>query len=247
MREFTFTIEYESGVDPVMDVCAAAPNLHVRSLGCHADEDSLWRLDRAIGPSKALSRLDAVFLDSGTCNDCLGASSCEGTKVYERIGRGRSSRTYYSRWPNDDRCRSVDRLAAKYLRPGIWRATREGRRYQWDLLVEGDDRVGLFYDAVQATQGEGTRFVFEHLREAIDWGDVVGATALPPDQRTAVEAAVRGDYYDEPRGTTVASLADELSVPTSTLSYRLRRAEARLVHAFVASHGHRRDALQPDW
>lgn len=239
MREFTFTIEYESDVDPMMDVCEAYPDLRIRSLDCHADDRSLWRLDRAIGPVNALAELDAVFLDSDTCNDCLDAPSCESEKVYERVGRGRSSRTYYSRWPNDDRCSSVDRLAATYLRPGVWRATREGSRYRWDLLVESDDRIGPFYDAVQTAHGEGRRFVFDHLREAVDWGDALGTTALSPDQRTAVETAVDNNYYDEPRGTTVASLADDLSVPTSTLSYRLRRAEARLVSAFVASHRHR--------
>ncbi|ELZ08665.1 helix-turn-helix domain-containing protein, partial [Natrialba aegyptia] len=40
-------------------------------------------------------------------------------------------------------------------------------------------------------------------------------------------------YYETPRQIDLSELADRLDVPRSTLSYRLRRAEATLASTFV--------------
>jgi predicted DNA binding protein len=48
-------------------------------------------------------------------------------------------------------------------------------------------------------------------------------------------AAVERGYYETPREITVEELAEELDLPRSTLSYRLRRAEAELVRSFVGT------------
>ncbi|ELY85169.1 bacterio-opsin activator HTH domain-containing protein [Natrialba taiwanensis DSM 12281] len=48
-----------------------------------------------------------------------------------------------------------------------------------------------------------------------------------------MQAAVEYGYYETPRQIDLSELADRLDVPRSTLSYRLRRAEATLASTFV--------------
>ena len=56
---------------------------------------------------------------------------------------------------------------------------------------------------------------------------------LSPEQDSALRAAVEQGYYKTPRAIETYGLAEKLDVPGSTLSYRLRRAEAQLAAAYV--------------
>jgi predicted DNA binding protein len=56
---------------------------------------------------------------------------------------------------------------------------------------------------------------------------------LPHEQREALRTAVGMGYYETPKATTVADVAEALDVPRSTLQYRLQRAEAWLARQFV--------------
>ena len=58
--------------------------------------------------------------------------------------------------------------------------------------------------------------------------------ALSAEQEAALRAAVEHGYYETPRTVDVSELADHLDVPRSTLTYRLRRAEAHLAERYVA-------------
>jgi predicted DNA binding protein len=60
------------------------------------------------------------------------------------------------------------------------------------------------------------------------------AEPVPPAQREALQAAIEHGYYETPRQIDLSDLAAIVEVPRSTLSYRLRRAEAQLVKQFVA-------------
>ena len=63
-------------------------------------------------------------------------------------------------------------------------------------------------------------------------GDRTGG--LSPEQAAALEAAVEHGYYETPRETDAGDLADLLDLPRSTLTHRLRRAEAHLAKRRVA-------------
>jgi predicted DNA binding protein len=41
-------------------------------------------------------------------------------------------------------------------------------------------------------------------------------------------------YYETPIETTLDAVADRLDLPRSTVSYRLRRAEAQLVESYLS-------------
>ena len=51
---------------------------------------------------------------------------------------------------------------------------------------------------------------------------------LPPPNRQILEKAVKSGYYDWPRKISLSALSETLSLPKTTLSYRLRRAEKEL-------------------
>ena len=72
MREFVFTIQYETESDPVMDVFIDYSELVSQSLACAVSSDSLWRLDRFRGPDSALDALDRVLFESERCEECIG-------------------------------------------------------------------------------------------------------------------------------------------------------------------------------
>ena len=67
------------------------------------------------------------------------------------------------------------------------------------------------------------------------------ANELSPEQRAALEAAVEHGYYETPREVTVDDLATRLEIPRSTLTYRLRRAEAYLAESYASENGFLRE------
>jgi len=65
---------------------------------------------------------------------------------------------------------------------------------------------------------------------------------LTDRQRTALRTAHLAGYFESPRGTTAEGVADALDITAPTLLYHLRRAERKLVAAFLSSEGDGDDA-----
>jgi len=130
---------------------------------------------------------------------------------------------------------SIQTLAGRYLPHGtLYCTTRREDRHGWRIFVRSDEKVGLLYDALGANLRSGLTFRMGHLRDAEGWGhDSLGSVALPPNQRTAMRAALDHGYYRTPRESTLDDLAAVLDIPRSTLSYRLRQAEERLVSGYL--------------
>jgi hypothetical protein len=104
--------------------------------------------------------------------------------------------------------------------------------------MRSDRNVGLLFDNLGARLRDGLSFRMGHLREAEGWQRTpLDDARLPPEQRLALERAVDAGYYETPRAVSLDELATDLDVPRSTLSYRLRRAEARLARTFVDRNG----------
>jgi predicted DNA binding protein len=62
-----------------------------------------------------------------------------------------------------------------------------------------------------------------------------GAPDLTARQAAVLRAAVESGYYERPRETTTADLADRFGLARSTLEEHLRRAERKVTTAFVAA------------
>ena len=236
MREFVFALEYDPGTNPVADVLATHGDATVRSLSCHVTPESLWRVDRAVGSDEALEALEAAYRDGDFFADCLVRDDCGADCQVDVLDRGSDGLVVYTYWDRTDECASVPHLAREYLGDGLLFETyREDRRYRWRIVLANGAPVGEFFDALSAEAGACAGI------DVLRWSEIdpESSTAtktgdgLSPAQRRAVLAAVDHGYYETPREIELTDLAEELEIPRSTLSYRLRRAEATFAKTYA--------------
>jgi hypothetical protein len=235
MREFVFTIEYETGADPTMDVFIEHPAAHARTITCQVSEHGMWRLERLAGPEAALERLDEHYTNPYHC-ECLGEQHCHTEWHGEVLDAEAGRRTVYCYRPEPGDCHSVPRLATDCLGDGaLFGAERRERLYEWRLLLPDDDGVRETYERLAAELRGGLSLTFRQLGDPGYWTEeAVTVAELPPEQRAALEAAVERGYYRTPREITLPDLADATGVPRSTLQYRLQRAEEWILTRFVS-------------
>ncbi|MDS0294846.1 helix-turn-helix domain-containing protein [Halogeometricum luteum] len=237
MREFAFTVTYEEGADHLMDVFIANPGLYARTVSCHATADTMWRVDEVTGPREALSAFDEQLARLDRCSNLRGMGGCPVDLSYEVLAKRPTSRVVYSRQSEGGDCRSVPYLAAAHLGDGtLCRAEQHGREYKWRILADEDAAVGAVYDELEANLRDGFELDFERLSRSPDWADDAGGD-LPLEQRKALELAVEHGYYRNPREKSLQEIAEAEGLPTSTLQYRLTRAEAWLATTFVSNGG----------
>lgn len=236
LREIVFTIEYQRGADPIMDVFIDYPDTIATSAACSVTRNSMWRLDRISGPTEALSTLDDVFLDPTYCNECLNAERCSKDHHYETVFRDTTNRLIYTYESGAEDCPSVPHLAMKHLGDGFFcEATRRENQYEWRILSPDGANVGELYDTIQSELPAGLRVNLRRLSTPTYWGNESAvATDLPHEQRDALKAAVKHGYYETPRAITVDELSEKLEIPQSTLQYRLQRATAWLANRFIS-------------
>jgi len=226
MREVEFVVAHEPGANPVADLLADHPAARLRSLACHVTEGALWRVDRATGPAAALDELETMA-GARYFTDCLVRDGCDGDWETTVLDRSEGSLLLYSYWERAPGCDSVPHLAREHFGDGVvldetWRE----RRQTWRVLAP-DGPVGTFVADVRAVTEADVEFerVSDPERERDE--------DLPPKQADALAAAVEAGYYETPRAVEAYELAEELGVPGSTLTYRLRRAEAWLAKQYV--------------
>ncbi|WP_254763507.1 helix-turn-helix domain-containing protein [Natrinema marinum] len=235
MREFVFALEYDPGTNPVADVLEANPDTTVRSLSCHVTPESLWRVDHATGSEAGIEALEAAYREPAYCADCLVRDDCGADCETQILDRSSDELVVYTYWDRTDVCTSVPHLALEYIGEGLLFETyREGRRYRWRIVLGSDAPIHDFFDALGEEVGECTGMEMLRLTDLDpDRDRFESDDELPPEQRDALRAAVERGYYETPRRIDLSDLADVLEIPRSTLSYRLRRAEASLATAFV--------------
>ena len=203
--------------------------------GCLGD-GRFWRVERLEGPSDALDRVTDRLRADPAGIDRLTERDCTADVTVEQLGRTKGTRELYVRVDRVDGCKTVYTLAARYADPdALFEFERAGGTETWRVLLNDDGTAGVLYDAIQAVLRPGIRFEFGHVGEPSGWRtELVSHLDIPSEQRSALDLAVERGYYETPRQVTLDELAETLDWPRSTLSYRLRRAEARLVKAFSA-------------
>lgn len=233
MRELTFGLAHDQGVDPVVDAFHEHGALRMRSEHCGWAAGTYWRVDRAEGPAAGLDALDERYRDGSGCHDPLVDDEAVQDRTVETLRSTANERVYYARWELDEGSHPVPGLAIAEVGPGVvFETTHEDGEQWWRLLLRSDRGVGRFYDSLQVALPESVRYVVGHLADA-DWDRSRREAPLTAKQAQAVETASKMGYYERPRGATQADLAAELGLPESTVSYRLRRAEAALVDAYT--------------
>ena len=237
MRELVFALEYEPGANRVADVLAEHPTARIRSLSLHVTAEQLWRVDHATGSPDALAAIEDAFRGADYYADCLATDHAGATQSTEVLDHTDGTVVLYSYWERSPDCASVPHIARDHLGDGLLFDTRhEGRHYTWRIIHSGEGDPAGFFDDIEAAVGDAART--EMLRAAAADGPIGDAGADPDglsgEQAAALRAAVEHGYYETPRDVDVSELADHLDVPRSTLTYRLRRAEAILVKRHVA-------------
>ncbi|GAB7090477.1 hypothetical protein JCM18237_07480 [Halorubrum luteum] len=237
MRELVFTLEYEAGHNAVADVLAAHPEARIRSLSLHATQESLWRVDHATGASAALDDIEDAFLTGDYYADCLATEDCGARQTTQVLEHTDETLVCYSYWRRTATCVSVPHIALDHLGEGALFETRhEGREYTWRVIHSGSGDVRAFIESIETAVGDCAELELERLTDASSPSSPTGhgSGELSAVQADALRAAVEHGYYETPREIGVDELADVLDVPRSTLTYRLRRAEAYLAKRHMA-------------
>jgi predicted DNA binding protein len=237
MRELVFALEYEPGANRVADALADHPTARIRSTSLHVTEERLWRVDHATGSPEALATIEDAFLEADYYADCLATEDCGATQEREVLNHDEGTLVLYSYWERSPICTSVPHIARDHLGDGLPFDTRhEVRHYTWRIIHSDEDDATDFFESLEAAIGDGVRM--EMLRTAAAEGPTGDAAAgpdgLPSEQAAGLRAAVEHGYYETPRAVDVGELAEHLDVPRSTLTDRLRRAEAGLARRYVA-------------
>jgi predicted DNA binding protein len=234
-REFEFVLRFESGADELMDIFRQHQGLSLWSSAIFVSGEHMWRLDHAKGTAKALSTFDGVFLDESRCNECFDVDQCDTERAYHVLDRQETSRTIYTLRREVEKCHSLPRFILDHVQKGtVFESRRVSDEYRWRVLYPGGHPIGDVYDSIESHLREGVSLSVSHLTDAGNWKPTEKiATDVSPDHWEVLEAAVDHGYYERPRAISVSDLASILDEPRSTVQYRLRTAEDRIVSQFV--------------
>lgn len=239
MRELVFTLDYHPECNSVADTLATHPDARIRSLSLHATAESLWRVDHATGSPDALEAIEETFLTADYYADCLATDDCTATQTTEVLEHTDDTLVLYSYWERTSACASVPHVALDHLGDGVlFETLHEKREYTWRIIHTGAGNVRAFFDALEAAVGNCAKLEMRRVTDtsASTTNASPSDNGLPPEQWAALRAAIDYGYYETPRDIDVGELADRLDVPRSTLTYRLRRAEAYVVRQHVGEH-----------
>jgi predicted DNA binding protein len=237
MRELVFALEYTPGTNAVADILAANRETKIRSLSCHVSADHLWRVDHVTGGQSALDDIAETVADAAYYTDCLARRDCEADWETQILDRADDALVLYSYWTRTPSCTSIPHLALEHFGDGlIFQTTWIGQRYEWRIIAPDETAYQAFRSAIEDEIGDTTGVSFVRVGESDDAAPDDDDASLTPEQDAAVRAAVQHGYYQIPREIETYELAEKLDLPGSTLSYRLRRAEAQLAEGYVAAH-----------
>jgi predicted DNA binding protein len=234
-REFEFVLRFESGADGLMDVFRQYESLSLWSSAIFVSGDHMWRLDHAKGTDDALRAFDEVFLDETRCNECFDVDNCDTARSYHVLDRRETSRTIYTLRREVRKCHSLPRFVLDHVQKGtVFESRRVGDEYRWRVLFPGGYPIGDVYDTMESHLRDGVSLSVSHITSAGNWNATERlATDFSPEHWQVLKAAVGHGYYERPREVSVADLASILDEPRSTVQYRLRTAEDRIVSQFV--------------
>jgi predicted DNA binding protein len=234
-REFEFVLQFESGADDLMDVFRQYETLSLWSSAIFVSDSHMWRLDHAKGTDEALSAFDAVFLNETRCNECFDVDNCDTERSYQVLERQETSRTIYTLRREITQCHSLPYFVLDHVQKGtVFESRRVGDEYRWRVLFPGDYPIGDVYDTMESHLRDGVSLSVSHITSAGNWNATERiVTDFSPEHWRVLKTAVSHGYYERPREVSVSDLASILDEPRSTVQYRLRTAEDRIVSHFV--------------
>lgn len=234
MRELVFELEHGPKINPIMEIFNEYPELSSSLIDGIVNDNTVWRIERVIGPTEGLDTVTECLKNypENTESDNLIPSRITGINILEST---ETRRDLYIRFESIQEGRSVHKLAAKYLGSNIiFEIERRENSQYWRIMYQSEENVGLLYDALHGLLQPEISLHFDHVGAAKGWQTTpFSGIDMSAKQRTALISAVEHGYYESPREISLQDLSDNLGWPRSTLSYRLRQAEAELAEAFA--------------
>lgn len=236
MREFVFKIRYEANTDELMDLFIETPEARSTTFLCSMGNAQLWRLDRITGPTSLVEQATALLTGSTYNQLSISDRACGGRHYCDVLENSPQRSLVYSYFENLVHCDSIPTITNRYITGALlFEIIREGDTERWRILMEDDKKVGMLYDTLGGLLQDGLSFHFDHVSDAT--GPLLtlfDSVSIRPEQSRVLELAAEEGYYETPRETTLDELAAELDWPRSTVSYRLRKAEASLVESYIS-------------
>jgi predicted DNA binding protein len=235
MYDFSFEITYDAGVDEYVDLFIDRESLRSEAIHSCLDPVELWTLESVTGDPDDLEAIDTLLFDKSVDRESINDRECDPTRATSLLTNEQRQRIVYTYVSDVDFCEAVPLIVAKYLDSGVlFEQTRTGNTVRWRVLLQDDSKVGHLYDTISAKLGDGLSFSFEHLTEVDSWeSSLLPQANIRAEQREILLVAVERGYFETPREVTLDELADEVELPRSTVSYRLRRATAELAKRFA--------------
>lgn len=237
MREFVFEIRYEADTDELMDLFIETPEARSTTFLCSMGNSQLWRLDRITGSTSVVEHATALLTDSTYNQLSISDRPCGGRHYSDVLENDPQRSLVYSYFEDLVHCDSVPTITNRYINGALlFEIIRQENTERWRILMEDDKKVGMLYDTLGGTLRDGLSFHFGHVSDAN--GPLLtlfDSVSIRPEQSRILELAAQEGYYETPRETTLDELAAELDWPRSTASYRLRKAEAALVEAYIST------------
>lgn len=235
MHELLFSLAYERGVDEYTDLFIEYDDLRAEAVYSCLAPSQLWRLEVLTGDASTLEAVTPLVLNESRDRESVSERPCEANRYHSLLTETGRRRVIYSYLSDVRRCDAVPVITAQYLSGGsLIKLTRHGAEAQWRILMQNDEKAGMLYDTLGSRLADGMQFHFERFAEVDTWRNtMLAADTLPNEQQETLALAVNEGYFETPREVTLDELAEQLDVPRSTVSYRLRRAVGEVVSNFV--------------
>jgi len=237
MREFVFEIRYEADTDELMDLFIETPEARSTTFLCSMGNAQLWRLDRITGPTSVVEQATALLTGSTYNQLSISDRACGGRHYSDVLENSSQRSLVYSYFEDLVHCDSVPTITNRYINGALlFEIVRQENTERWRILMEDEKKVGMLYDTLGGVLRDGLSFHFERVSDAS--GPLLtlfDSVSIRPEQSRVLELAAENGYYETPRETTLDEIAAELDWPRSTVSYRLRKAEAALVEEYIST------------
>jgi len=237
MREFVFEIRYEADTDELMDLFIETPEARSTTFLCSMGNAQLWRLDRITGPTSVVEQATALLTGSTYNQLSISDRACGGRHYSDVLENSSQRSLVYSYFEDLVHCDSVPTITNRYINGALlFEIVRQENTERWRILMEDEKKVGMLYDTLGGVLQDGLSFHFERVSDAS--GPLLtlfDSVSIRPEQSRVLELAAENGYYETPRETTLDEIAAELDWPRSTVSYRLRKAEAALVEEYIST------------
>jgi hypothetical protein len=186
------------------------------------EPETVVQIDRVV--ASEMESLTPYLIVSGVSTAAFeaAASSDESIDALQRILDAETGAMYRAMWGD-----SVESLVREYTNEGTSILKAGGTADGWVLRIRFDDHA-LIGEFTSRLRDRGFSFDLVRLHE-MSYAQTGSQFGLTPKQHEALVTAWQMGFFDLPRETSMAAVAQELDITPQSLSDRLRRAQNTLI------------------